>query len=192
MITRRNLVWFIPLLLFLTFPLWRPPVASFLSPRGGYDPSLANRKLDAHNFNMDKVHISQSEHGKKTLEIKAKRAFTGKSVDEYHMEEVDAVIIGSNGEKTYVTARKGIFNKLTNLLTLIDDVVVMKPKDKSELYTDLLTYNNNTHMAYSPGKTQIIGKGFEIRGRNLHVNTLTESYDLDGRVRCKLTGFSSP
>ena len=192
MISRRNLLWFIPLLLFLTFPLWRPPLASFLTPRGGYEPSLAKRKLDAHNFNMDKVLISQSERGKKTLTIEAKRAFTGKSVDEFHMEDVDAVIIGTNNDETYITARKGIFNKLTNILTLIDDVVVMKPKDETELYTDLLTYNNSTHMAYSPGKTQIIGKGFEIRGRNLHVNTMTSSYDLGGRVRCKLTGFSSP
>ncbi|HIP38949.1 MAG TPA: LPS export ABC transporter periplasmic protein LptC [Desulfocapsa sulfexigens] len=192
MITRRSLVWLIPLGLFLTFPLWRPPVATFLSPRGGYDPSLAKRKLDAHNFNMDQVIISQSKEGKKTLEVRAKKAFTGKSVDEFHLEEVDAVIFGKNDEKTYVTARRGIFNKLTNILTLIDEVVVVKPKDKSELYSDLLTYNNNTGMAYSPGKTRIIGDGFEIRGRNLHVNTLTKAYDLDGRVRCKLTGFAKP
>lgn len=192
MTTRRNLVWLIPLGLLLTFPLWRPPVASFLSPRGGYDPSLAKRKLDAHNFNMDQVIISQSKQGKKTLEVRAKKAFTGKSVDEFNLDEVDAIIIGKNGEKTYVTARRGIFNKLTNILTLIDEVVVVKPKDKFELYSDLLTFNNNTGIAYSPGKTQIIGDGFEVRGRNLHANTLTKAYDLDGRVRCKLTGFSSP
>lgn len=192
MITRRNLVWLIPFVLFLTFPLWRPPVASFLSPRGGYDPSLANRKLDEHNFNMDNVHISQSENGQKTLIIDAERAFTGKSVDEFHMQEVDAIIIGNNGEETYITARKGIFNKLKNVLTLIEEVVVVKPKDKSELYTDLLIYDNNSHIAHSPGKTQVIGKNFEIRGQNMHVNTLTEAYDIDGRVHCKLNSFLSP
>ena len=192
MITRRNLVWLIPLGLFLTFPIWRPPIAAFLSPRGGYDPSLAKRKLDAHNFNMDQVIISQSKQGKKTLEVRAKKAFTGKTVDEFNLEEVDSTILAKNGEKTFVTAKRGMFSKMTNILTLIDDVVVKKPKDKTELYSELLTYNNNTGMAYSPGKTRIIGDGFEIRGRNLHVNTLTNTYDLDGRVHCKLTGFSSP
>ncbi|MCF8055017.1 MAG: LPS export ABC transporter periplasmic protein LptC [Desulfocapsa sp.] len=192
MISRRNLVWLIPFLLFLSFPLWRIPVASFLSPRGGYDPSLAERKLDAHNFNMDNVHITQSEYGKTTLKIAADRAFTGKTVDEFRMEEVDAVITGNNSEKTFITSRSGIFDKQTAILTLIDEVVVIKPKDNAELYTDLLVYNNKTHMAHSPGKTQVIGKGFEIRGHNLLVNTLTKSYKIDGRVRCKLTGFSSP
>ncbi len=192
MITRRNLVWLIPFLLFLSFPLWQRPAASFLAPRGGYDASLAERKLDAHNFNMDTVHITQSENGIKTLEIEAKRAYTGKTVNEFNMEEVDAVITGTNNEQTYITSRNGIFDKQTAILTLIDEVVVMKPKDKSELYTDLLVYHNKTHMAYSPGKTQVIGDGFEIRGHNLQANTLTKSYKIDGRVRCKLTGFSSP
>lgn len=192
MITRRSLVWLIPFLLFLSFPLWRLPVASFLSPRGGYDPSLALRKLDAHNFHMDKVHITQSEHGKTTLEIEADRAFTGKTVDEFNMEEVDAIITGNNNEQTFITSRHGIFDKQTSILTLIDEVVVMKPKDKAELYTDLLVYNNKTHIAHSPGKTQVIGDGFEIRGHNLLFNTLTKAYTIDGRVRCKLTDFSSP
>jgi LPS export ABC transporter protein LptC len=192
MISRRNLLWLIPFLLFISFPLWRIPVASLLSPRGGYDPSLAERKLDAHNFTMDKVHITQSKNGKTALKIAADRAFTGKTVDEFKMEEVDAVITGDNNEKTFITARSGIFDKQTAILTLIDEVVVIKPKDQAELYTDLLIYNNKTNMAHSPGKTQVIGKGFEVRGTNLHINTLTKSYKIDGRVRCKVTDFSAP
>lgn len=192
MISRRNLVWFIPFLLFITFPFWRIPVASFLSPRGGYDPSLAQRKLDAHNFTMDKVHITQSEDGKTSLKIEAARAFTGKTVDEFRMEEVNALVTGKSNEETFVTANSGIFDKQSAILTLIDDVVLVRPKDQAELYTDLLIYNNKTHLANSPGKTRIVGKDFEIRGQNLHVNTLTKHYTIDGRVRCKLTGFSSP
>jgi LPS export ABC transporter protein LptC len=192
MMTRRNLVWLIPLFLFFTFPLWRIPVASFLSPRGGYDPSLAERKLDVHNFNMETVHITQSELGNITLEIIAVRAYTGTSENEFEMEEVDAVVTSAKGEQTFITARKGILDRQSAILTLIDEVVVMKPKDKFELYTDLLIYNDKSHIAQSPGKTLVIGEKIEIRGNNLIFNTLTESYDLGGRVRCKLTNFSSP
>lgn len=192
MMTRRNLVWLIPLFLFLTFPLWRIPLAAFLTPRGGYDPSLAARKVDSQVFNMEKVHVTQSEHGKTTLEIVAERALTGKSDNEFEMEEVDAVITSTTGEQTFITARKGILDKKTSILTLIHEVVVMKPKDKFELYTDLLIYNDKTHIAHSPGKTQVIGEKIEIRGNNLTFNSLTGIYDLDGRVRCKLTNFSAP
>jgi len=189
---RRNLTWIIPLILFFTFPLWRPPVAAFFTPRGGYDASLANRKLDEHNFNMERVHITQSEHGKNTLEIAAQRAYTGKTQNEFEMEEVDAVVTSDSGEQTYITARKGVLDKLGAILTLIDEVVVMKPNDQFELYTDLLIYDDKTHIANSPGKTQIIGEKIELSGNNLTFNTLTEGFDLGGRVRGKLTNFSAP
>jgi len=192
MITRRNLIWLIPLLLLLTFPLWRPPIASFLTPRGGYDASLAKRKLDEHNFTMEHVRIIQSENGKITLEIQARKAYTGKAQDDFEMEEVDAVITADSGEQTFITARKGVLDKKNAILTLIDEVVVMKPKDKYELYTDLLIYNDKTKFANSPGKTHLIGEKIEIKGNNLIFNTKTEAYDLSGRVRCKLTNFSTP
>ena len=192
MITRRNLTWLIPLALFLSYPLWRAPVASFFEPRGGYDPSFANRKLDTQNFDLEKIHITQSEDGRVTLEIVAERAYTGKKKDEYLLDEVDAVVIGQNGEQTFITARHGILDKPESILTLIDEVVIMKPKDKFELYTDLLIYNEISKIAHSPGKTQIIGEKFEITGNTLIFNTETEAYDLSGRVRCKLVNFSAP
>lgn len=192
MITRRNLIWLIPLFLAISFPLWRPPVAAFLSPRGGYDASLANRKLDEHNFKLETVHITQSEQGKITLEIEAERAYTGKNPNEIEMEKVDAIITSAANEQTFVNARKGILDKKGSILTLLDEVVVMKPKDKFELYTDLLIYNDKTHIAHSPGKTQVIGEKIHITGNNLIFNTITESYDLSGRVHCKLSNFSAP
>ncbi|AGF77474.1 Protein of unknown function (DUF1239) [Desulfocapsa sulfexigens DSM 10523] len=192
MLTRRNLVWVIPLGFFLTFPLWSIPVGSFLTPRGGYDPSLNERKLDAHKFTMENVHITQSKSGNTSLEIRAERAYSGDTENEYKMEEIDAVVTGNNGEQTFIAARKGVLDKETAILTLIDEVVVIKPKDKFELYTDLLIYNDKTKIANSPGKTQVIGEKIEIRGNNLIFNTETESYDLGGRVHCKLENFTSP
>jgi LPS export ABC transporter protein LptC len=192
MISRRNLIWAIPFTIFLTFPLWRIPVAGFLNPRGGYDPTLDNRKLDTHNFSLDQIHISQSENGRKTLEIVAKNAYTGDKKDVFKLDEVDAVVISKSGEQTFITARHGILDKNTSILTLIDEVVVMKPKDKFELYSDLLTYNQQTHIAHSPGRTQILGEKIDIVGHSLLFNSLTNAYDLSGRIRCKLSNFSTP
>lgn len=186
------MVWIIPLGLLLTFPLWKIPIAAFLTPRGGYDASFAGRKLDSHNFNMEKVHITQSESGKNTLEIVAERAYSGTNEAEFDMEEVDAVITGANGEQTFITARKALFNKGSSILTLMKEVVVMRPKDKFELYTDLLIYNDKTQIAVSPGKTQVIGEKVKIRGTRLTFNGLTKAYELGGRVKCTLNNFSGP
>lgn len=192
MITRRNLIWLIPVTLFVFYPLWSIPVGTFLSPRGGYDPSLANRKLDTHNFDLQRVHITQSEEGQVALEIAAQKAYTGEKPDEFLLDEVDAVIIGKDGEQTFITARHGILDKPQSILTLIDEVVVMKPRDKFELYTDKLIYNEVTQIAFSPGRTQVLGEKIDITGNGLTFNAVTKAYDLGGRVRCKLTNFNPP
>ena len=192
MITRRNLIWLLPFLLFISFPLWRIPVSAFLAPRGGYDPALANRKLDNHNFAMDNVHITQSENGQISLEIVADRVYTGTSPDEIKMTAVDAIITSASNEQTFVTAREGTLDKIKSILTLIDEVVLMKPKDKFELYSELVVYDKNSNILHSPGKTQVLGEKIDLTGKNLVFNTVTEAYDLDGRVRCKLSNFTAP
>ena len=39
----RNLLWMLPLLLLVSSPLWVPPLSDFLTPRGGYNPKLAQQ-----------------------------------------------------------------------------------------------------------------------------------------------------
>jgi LPS export ABC transporter protein LptC len=192
LLTGRNFIWLVPLALLLTFPLWRIPLAAFLAPRGGYDPSLAQNQPDAHNFTMNTVHITQSHNGQTTLDVIATRAMTGNTPDEFKMEDINATIISEQGEHTYVTSRKGLFDKGSSLLSLIDDVVIKKPKDKYEIYTALLHYNDKTKMADCPGSTRLIGEKVSIKGGNLKYNTLTNNYDIGGRVYCTLTEFIRP
>jgi len=188
----RNVIWLVPLALLLTFPLWRIPLAAFLAPRGGYDPALAQNRPDAHDFTMNTVHITQSHNGKTTLDLIATRAMTGKTTNEFKMEDVNATIITEQGEHTYVTAKKGIFDKGSSLLSLIDDVVIKKPKDKYEIYTDLLHYNDKTKIANCPGATRLIGDKVTIKGGSLKYNTVSSNYDIGGRVYCTLTEFVHP
>lgn len=191
-INGRNLVWLVPMVLLLTFPLWRIPLTTFLAPRGGYDPDLALNRPDGHEFTMNNVHITQSHNGKTTLDLVAIRAMTGKTSDEFQMEDVNATITSKEGEQSYVTARRGLFDKGSSLLSLIDDVVIKKPKDKYEIYTDLLHYNDKTKIADCPGPTRLIGDKVSIKGGNLKYNVSTNSYDIGGRVYCTLSEFVRP
>lgn len=191
-INGRNLIWLFPLFLLFSFPLWRVPLAAFLAPRGGYDASLAEARTDDHDFVMNRIHVTQSHHGQTTLDLVSEKAMTGQTSDEFKMEDINAVITGKDKEVTYVTARRGIFDKASSRLSLIDNVVIIKPKEKYEITTDLLHYNDKTKIAHCPGATQLKGEKITIKGGSLTYNTLARSYDIGGRVFCRLTGFVRP
>ncbi len=188
----RNFIWMVPLALLLLFPVWRAPVATFLAPRGGYDPDLAQNRPDAHDFTMNTVHITQSHNGKTTLDVVSQRAMTGTTVDEFKMDDINAVIIGDSGEQTFVTAKKGLFDKNSSQLSLIESVVIKKPKDKYEIYTELLHYNDKSKIAHCPGATRLVGETVSIKGGRLEYDTVSNRYDIGGRVLCTLTSFTRP
>ena len=192
MINRRNSIWLIPLIFFLTFPLWRIPVASFLAPRGGYDPEFANRQTDEHHFVIENADIIQSEMGQKTADIKAEKALTGKLPNDLFLEIVDADIYGKNGERTNITARSGLYNTGSRQLTLTENVVVIRETDNYRLYTELLNYYDDTKKVICPGKTKVIGDGIKITGGSMTYYMTSRTYNVGGRVHTTIRGFGRP
>ncbi|MGB3210800.1 MAG: LPS export ABC transporter periplasmic protein LptC [Desulforhopalus sp.] len=188
----RNTIWLIPLLLIVTFPLWSIPVGNFLTPRGGFDPVLKNEKTDTHNFNMDTVKILQNQEGRKTAVIRAQKARTGEDPNLIIMEMVDADLYDKDGYLTKINAKTGKYSMTTKILTLANDVVVNKTRDKQFLYTDLLLYDSERQIVRCPGRTRLEGESVEIKGGSLVYNINNQTYVIDKRVNVIINGFIQP
>ncbi len=188
----RNTIWLVPLLILVTFPVWSVPVAEFLTPHGGFDPELKNRKTDVHKFTMESVKILQNRDGKNSAVIRAARARTGKTLNVYIMDEVDADIYDKDYNITKIVAKTGQFDTTSSVLTLIDNVIVDKSSDHQLLRTDLLVYNGKLRTVTCPGKTKLEAEGATIDGGSLFYDILNKSYIIDRGVTCILTNFSKP
>ncbi len=188
----RNTVWLVPLFLIFTFPLWRTPVGSFLTPRGGIEHKVQSRPPGNNNFNMESVKILQSQKGRKTALIRARSARTDETPDLLVLETVDADLFDENGNITHIISDTGKYNMATKILTLIDDVVVNKTHDKQLLYTDLLYYDSVKRTVNCPGKTRLIGENVRIDGGSLDYSINSSKYEIGGRVHVVLEGFSAP
>ena len=190
MITRRNALWLVPLLIILLFPLWKIPLASFLAPRGGYDPQFINKRSAKHDFSMTGLTILQSEGENQTAKIRASKARTSRRPNEYILNDVDADILDDKGNLTNVVAKTGNYNIDRKRLKLIDDVVVTNTTDKYILTTDLLYYDGQKLTVYCPGPTQLKGDGIVIKGSSLGYDINKGSYTVGGRVYCTLQGYN--
>jgi len=182
----RNLLWLIPLLVFVTSPLWKPALTSFLQPRGTYDPGAAREKADQQqSFIMDAITITMSSWGRVEWVVNARQAFTGKSDQEIGMIDVDALYTGEEKEHTRITSERGLYYVDRSHLVLIDNVVVDKPVSQQQMYTELLHYYNKEKLIVSPGDIRIKGPDFTIRAGRLEYDLVSRGYDFSNRVICE-------
>lgn len=189
----RNTIWLIPLITFITYPLWSKPVGHFLSPPAAVDSSTKSHQNDNRNFNMDMVKILQNQNGQKTALVKAHKARTSEDDPElFLMELVSAELFDTEGNVTNILANNGTYSTKSKILTLRGDVVINRVLDKQFLYTDLLLYDSEQRRVNCPGKTRLEAEDVEIDGGSLSYDIKTQTYVIDKKVRCTIRGFKRP
>lgn len=184
MLHSRNLLWIIPLLLLVTFPAWRKPLATFLEPRGGYDPDFGKQDQNVQNFILEEVVIIQDQLGTKTAEVHADSAYTTDIPNEFELIVVDADLFGKDGERVNITSEKGLYNTETRKLTLQQNVRVSREMENQHLFTELLYYNDDEQTIHSPVSTRLVSDNLEINGSSLDYDIATTQYQIGGRVHC--------
>ena len=192
MIKRRNLLWMIPLALLVTFPLWKFPFATFLEPRGGYDPNFGKQDRNVQDFIMEKIVILQDQAGQKTAIVRADKAHTTETPNEFILIAVDADLFSEKGDQVHVVARKGTYSTENRELYLEKDVRVTRTTEGQKLFTDKLYYYDKTRKVHSPEKTRLVGKNIEVNGQSLDYDVATNQYKIGGRVICTIQDSKMP
>ena len=183
-LTSRNAIWLIPLALVITYPLWHIPLAAFLAPRGGLDPSYGKEEGEGYNFRLEMPVIYEYKDGRQSALIRAISGYSTDKPDEYVLEAVNANVFNRSGELTHIVARKGVFQAEEKLLTLIGDVVIDKPAASQRLYSGLLHYDNKKQTVTSPGATRLIGEDVEVNGSSFFYDIEAGRSEVGGRVNC--------
>ncbi|PIE58198.1 MAG: LPS export ABC transporter periplasmic protein LptC [Desulfobulbus propionicus] len=184
----RNLLWFIPVCLFVTSPAWQPAVSSFLTARGDYKKKQTVAPVPtANHFVMDRVSITLSSQGTNEWLIKADRASTGDSDRDIIMEKVRARYIGAERPPTLVDSQKGHYFINDRHLVLAEDVVISRPMAGEFMYTELLHYYDADKMAVSPGQVELKGPNFSLEAGRMDYDLTTDGYDFSGGVQVHLS-----
>ncbi len=190
MLNKRNITLLIPILLVISFPIWKTPLANFLSPRGANENAAETQNDHVSNdFSMDKVKILQNQDGKKTAVIRAESAKSGGNANELFLNKVDADILDKDDNITNVVAQQGTYNVETEMLDLKKDVVIKREEGKQVMYSDHLLYSDKDRTVISPGTTRFVGPEFDIIGGMMEYDIKKDSYRLSKRVKCVIGGL---
>jgi LPS export ABC transporter protein LptC len=186
----RNLLWILPLAVLLTFPLWKPLAADFLSPERKNIPtpvpSLENSRVLTRT-EMDGVHFEQSKDGVREWLLTANRLYSKENDSDMELEDVKALFFGRAGKKeeTNIRSQKARYNTDTRQLTLKGKVVV-ENQQGYEMQTESLEYVAVEKKIKTTSAVKIKGNNIEVSGKRLIYDTVTGDYSLIGNVVCRI------
>ncbi|MEN8141381.1 MAG: LPS export ABC transporter periplasmic protein LptC [Thermodesulfobacteriota bacterium] len=178
----RNRVWLIPALILLSLPLWRPQLASFL------DIELRQVKAKAddsgQHLQMEGVRLSNYDEGRLSMVLQsAGVANSPMHTDKYHLQEVECRLIDSQGGVTSIQSREALYAVRHNVITLIDDVTLMK--DDYLLRSDVLRYFTSYQVVKTATPVHLFSPQGEIHGGSMMYNLRNGELRVGKRVRAR-------
>jgi LPS export ABC transporter protein LptC len=187
----RNLLWIVPLVGLITFPLWQPIAAKILRP-----PHSVEKKADAilsaergtRTAEMLEVDFMQSKAGRKEWQIKAGRMYSLDGEKDIQLEEVEAIFFGDPVKKTgqtQIRSQRASYNADQQLLNLHDQVVINDVRGY-EILTESLAYLGKEKKITTDSKVKITGSNIAVRGDRLVYDVESGNYRLEGNIVCKV------
>jgi LPS export ABC transporter protein LptC len=186
----RNLLWITPLALLLTLPVWKPMVASFLSPERKADvkpvASLTNLRTQT-SSEMNGIQFEQSSHGVREWLLTASRLHSSENESVMELEDVRAMFYGTGdkSDETRISSHRANYISGTRQLYLQGEVVV-KNQQGYEMLTESLEYLPMQKKIQTLSPVRIKGENIKVSGRKLLYDITTGNYSIEGNVVCRV------
>ena len=178
----RNLLWLLPLLLLLGWPLYGGAVRGFLAPPELREVGAPGDDEQRQRFALEGVRLFQDQAGVRQWRIASPWLRTAEGEDLLLLGEVDAVLFSAGRPHLLITARQGRYDLAAEILWLEDDVRMREP-DGFELTTPELRYDEKQGLVSSRAGVVIRTADLEVSGRHLDYDLATGHYVLSRTVR---------
>ncbi len=178
---RRNLLWQIPLLIFVTLPLWRPYAVDFLKVR--LPEAAKSSRMSKTSFDMRGVLLVQSSGGRDNLWLRTPRVYSRDNQRFIYLAKTEARL--GAGKPVLVSSGSAVYDRVENILTMLDGVVVKTPQHET-LRTSVMRYLTRFDKVKSAAPMEFNGQGLRIAGTSFMYDLRRGDLRVGSRVSCKL------
>ncbi len=187
----RNLLWIVPLIGLIAFPLWQPIAAKLLRPPPGAEKkagTILSVTRGTRTAEMLEVDFIQSKEGSKEWQIKAAKMYSLGGEKDVKLEDIEALFFGDPGNdaaQIKISSRLARYDADKQHLKLQDQVVINDDRGY-EIQTELLHYLGKEKKIKSGTKVRITGSNIAVSGETLMYDLVSGNYRLEGNVVCKV------
>lgn len=180
----RNFLWILPLLIFAATPLWKPLAVNFLSPRG-FTPIPDRPETSGDSFDLTGVRLSRSVNGKEEIMLEASQVNSNGGMHDFYFRDIDFFLFEDGVAHAHVTGGEGAYDAEKEIVTIIDDVVVLL-EDNYQLKTDFLRYIIPYKTIKTAADIYFQSQNATVQGTGLSYNLSSGRFRVGGRVICDL------
>ncbi|HET97546.1 MAG TPA: LPS export ABC transporter periplasmic protein LptC [Desulfurivibrio alkaliphilus] len=177
----RNLLWLIPLLLLLGWPLYGAGVRWFLAPPPWDEGGAGRSEEQTQRFILDGVRFYQDEAGVRRLRIDTPSLRTDPQSDKLLLAAIDGALFREEGDDLLFTAARGYYDPSGEMLYLEGDVR-LNEAERLRLTTPALSYHGRQRRVSSRAGVEIFAEELTVSGRNLDYDLESGDYILAGNV----------
>ncbi len=187
----KNLLWQLPLLILITYPLWRQPVEEFLRPRSApvqTEAEILSSKGER-SGRMEEVVVLQAGKSQR-WKILARQLRSADMKNDIRMEKVRAEITGlpvASGPETVTRVKgdKGRYFAQKKRFTVSGNVE-MVTADGYLLKAEKLHFFDSGKTLKAENDVEFSGDRFLIRGGSLEYDLASGNIVVAGQVQCRL------
>jgi LPS export ABC transporter protein LptC len=184
---RKNILWLLPLALFLLSPLWRGPAGRWLAPPA-YGPAAGGvggeGPQPVKSFQMTAVLFSQHRAGEEDWQIRLARLSSAvDNEDLLFLQGVEAQFFAEGRRKFLISGDHGRYDSGSRILTLEEDVRVLAEEDGFLVQGESLRYNDASRLISTEQPVRISGENMNLSGAGLVYDMERGSYEVAGRLR---------
>ncbi|TBV82735.1 MAG: LPS export ABC transporter periplasmic protein LptC [Desulfobulbaceae bacterium] len=182
----RNLLWLLPLLMLLGWPLYGPALVAFLAPPQILDGEVrATGIKHEQRLTMEEIRFFQQDGGARQWRIDSDKALAGKSKDEILFRVIDAVFFRDEREQAWIVADTGRFDPVVKILEL-EGNVRLRNEAGFWLETPALRFYEKEDRVRSQAGVVATADNIRIQGQTLDYDLATGRYTITGNVKAIL------
>lgn len=158
-------------------------------PSGG---KLAPETVERADAKISEFVFTQSNKDQIEWKITAKQARMFEGEQQARLNDVTVTLYGGEGKAFNVTGEEGVFDMATKSFSLFNKEapLVVETRDGYTIYTNHVTWTNESKEVATTDPVRIVGRGVEVTGRGFLVRLTSEEFEVLEDVRVALIPVS--
>ncbi len=148
---------------------------------------VPNISTDGADHRLEKIHVVEEKHGKKTWELEAKAIYQYQGQNILLLEDVKVIYYAKDGRSFTLSGDKGKVHQDSKDMELVGNVILTST-DGYRLKTQSMTYQHLSKQVRTPDPVEFEGEQIHLTGKGMLVDMEAKTFKVLSQAKTQWKG----